>query len=196
MGCLLECRWARGPAWAATASEAREIAQQVRVSTDGTLRASGPAMRGRSGWAVSWQLRVPRRTSLQVETQNGPISVADVSGRMQLSAQNGPLSLTRIGGDVHGRTVNGPLSVTLAGSRWSGEGLDVATTNGPLVLRVPRGYSAELEAGTVNGPMSVDLGRTVSGRGRHSRRLHTTLGDGGPPVRAVTTNGPVSIRES
>jgi hypothetical protein len=89
---------------------------------------------------------------------------------------------------------NGPLSVGLGGSRWEGAGLDAETVNGPVVLAIPEGYSARLETGTVNGPMSVDFPLTVTFQGRWRDRLNTTLGDGGAPVRVVTTNGPLVIK--
>lgn len=187
---------ARIQAWAPTEREAQAIARQVRVDTEGTLSATGPARADGRGWAVSWQLFVPRRTGLEVETHNGPISVSNVSGRMELEAHNGPLNLRGVAGHVRGRTHNGPLNVTLAGSRWEGEGLDLATTNGPVNLTVPRNYSAELETGTVHGPVDLDLDQPIPVRGNLSRRIRATLGRGGATVRAVTTNGPIRLRNS
>ena len=187
---------AKVQAWGATAAEARQLASAIRIDTDGELSASGPAAGGRSGWAVSWEIFVPRRTGLTVSTHNGPISVENVTGRMALEAHNGPLGLSGVGGDVRGRTRNGPINVTLVGSRWNGTGLDVETTNGPVNLRLPRNYSAELETGTVNGPMNFDLDQPIPVRGRITRRIRAQLGDGGPPIRAVTTNGPVVLRNT
>lgn len=191
-GPAIEVR-ARVQAWAPTEARAREIARQVRIETDGTLRAYGPDDLDRSGWAVNWHVRVPRRTALDLETHNGPINVRGVAGRIQMEAHNGPLNLVGLSGEVRGRTRNGPLNVTLSGTRWTGAGLDVETTNGPVNLQIPRNYSAELETGTVNGPMNLDLEQPIPVRGRITRRLRTTLGNGGPPVRAVTTNGPVVL---
>ena len=37
---------------------------------------------------------------------------------------------------------------------------------------------------------------TITVEGRLARRITTTLGAGGAPVRVVTTNGPVSIRRN
>ena len=174
--------------------EARALASRIRVEASGsTIRAQGPATGRHESWSVSYVLSVPRRFDLTIDTHNGPIAVEGVSGRMELSALNGPLVLSGVGGDVHGRTQNGPLDVTLHGRSWDGPGLDAETTNGPVVLTVPDGYSARLETGTVNGPL--DLGIPVTLQGRISRRrITTTLGSGGPLVRAITTNGPVTIR--
>lgn len=184
---------ARIQAHAATEEEAREIARQVTVRTDGgSIRATGPEQgRGRS-WAVVYDIQVPRRQDVSVTAHNGPVSVEGVSGRMTLRAQNGPVSLRRVGGAVNARVQNGPLSVVLDGPRWSGQGLDAETQNGPVSLTIPGGYSAELEVGTVHGPVSMDL--PLSDGYRSGRRVKTTLGSGGAPVRVVTTNGPATVR--
>ena len=173
--------------------EARDVAREIRIDISrGTIRSDGPSMRGRTSWAVSYEILVPRRTDLRVDTHNGPIAVQEVVGRMELTAVNGPLSLDGVGGDVRARTTNGPVRVTLEGRRWEGTGLDAEATNGPVVLSIPSNYSARLETGTVNGPMSIDFPITVQGRLRN--RLTVDIGSGGPPVRVVTTNGPVVVR--
>jgi len=139
---------------------------------------------------------VPRRSDLKLDTYNGPIAVTEVSGRMTVTAYNGPVALRAVGGDVHARTTNGPLDIELTGARWDGMGLDAETTNGPVDLTIPEGYSAQLEFGTVNGPMTVEFPLTVTIQGRVGRRITTVLGQGGPTIRAVTTNGPVAIRRN
>jgi hypothetical protein len=73
-------------------------------------------------------------------------------------------------------------------------GLDVETHNGGIRLTLPRGFSAELETGTTNGGFNIDFPVTVQGN-LNGRHLTTTLGAGGPKVRAITTNGGVTIRE-
>jgi len=80
-----------------------------------------------------------------------------------------------------------------AQSRRDSRDSDVETRDGGITINLPKGYSAELEAGTRQGRVSVNFPITVSGTiGRH---LETTLGSGGPKLRAITTNGGVSIRQ-
>ena len=174
-----------------SAADAAAIARQVTVRTAGTIRADGPEIGRGASWAVSYEIYLPRRSDLTANTHNGPISVRGVSGRMRLAAVNGPLVLSGVGGEVHGRTQNGPLTVTLSGAKWDGAGLDAETSNGPVTLTIPENYSAHLVTGTANGPMRIDVPMTL--QGRIGRRLETDLGSGGPPVRAVTTNGPLTV---
>lgn len=175
------------------ADDARDIASQIEIVTDdGRVRAEGPSTRRRQSWAVSYDVWAPRQTDLHLVTQNGGISVKDIDGRLDLSAVNGGIALGGVSGDVHGETTNGPLNVDLDGDRWRGNGLDLRTTNGPVNLSIPDGYSAHLETGTVNGGMRIDFPVTL--QGNIGRRITTDLGNGGPSIRAVTTNGPVNIR--
>lgn len=174
---------------------AKEQAERISIDTAGTvLRAAGPSSNREHGWAVSFLVMVPRHMDLDASAHNGPLAVRNLSGTINLDVVNGPLDLTALSGDVTARAENGPLSVSLTGDHWMGKGLDAETRNGPVTIRIPRGYSAELETGTINGPLDVQFPLTVTLQGRVPRRLRTTLGDGGAPVRVVTTNGPASIQ--
>lgn len=189
---------ARVQTYARNDAAARQIAQGIRVNTDGTIRATGPDREGREGWAVSYEILVPARTNLEVEAHNGPIAVSNVSGNIDLRTENGPLTLNELAGDVEARTQNGPVTVTLAGRRWNGEGLDVETVNGPVTVRMPRGYGAHLESSTVHGPINAPGNLRPQRRERWSPggRISADVNGGGPTIRAVTTNGPVNIQEN
>src|SRR5689334_16969771 len=150
---------------APTAEEAKALSGQVRIETGGAkIFSSGPENRRDYNWNVSYEVFVPRRADLNVETHNGGIAIADVNGRIDFSAMNGGVVLKRVGGAVHGSTTNGGLMIELSGDRWDGESLDVSTTNGGVTMAVPDNYSAHLETGTVNGGISVDFPVNVQGR--------------------------------
>jgi hypothetical protein len=181
----------------ATADEARALAAQVRVETDGGVRVTGPETSGRHRqWSASIRLDVPRNAELELQADNGGIHIADFAGRAQFSTVNGGVHLDRVGGHLEGRTVNGGLHVTLSGHEWQGEGLDVTTTNGGVHLEIPAGYNARLETGTVNGGVHSDLPLTSERRRGHSGgRIEADLGRGGPLVRLQTTNGGLHISQ-
>jgi len=181
-------------AQARTDRDASDLLREVRVGvTANQVSADGPHTGRRESWSVSVEVSVPLRTDLTAETVNGPVAVEDVAGRLDLSTTNGPLTLSGLAGNVRARTTNGPVTVSLTGVRWDGAGLDAETDNGPVRLSVPADYSARLETGTVNGPMSIDFPIVMQGR-ISVRRITTDLGQGGAPIRAVTTNGPVVVR--
>ena len=186
---------ARVKAGAPTAEEARALAQQIRIETGGSkIFASGPESRRNYHWDVSYEVFVPRRADLSVETHNGGISIAEVNGRIDFTALNGGVVLKRVGGTVRGSTTNGGLVIELGGDRWDGDSLDVSTTNGGVVMSVPENYSARLETGTVNGSVSVDFPVTV--QGKISKQIALNLGSGGAMVKAITTNGGVRLKRT
>jgi len=167
--------------------------RDVRITTEGgTIRAAGKG--GDSDDArqvVSYDVYVPRHMDLDLRTHNGGLRISGVTGRMTLETENGGLSIEGAGGDVRAHAQNGGLNVRLTGTHWEGAGLDAETQNGGVRLVVPEGYSARLTTGTVNGGIRTDVPITVSGR--ISRQFSLTLGSGGAPVRATTTNGGVII---
>lgn len=183
---------ARVQTGAPTASEAEALAKEVRIETGGSkIFASGPDNRDNYHWDVSYEVFVPRRSDLTIETHNGGIAISEVNGRIEFTALNGGVVLKKVGGAVRGSTTNGGLMIELSGDHWDGEILDVKTTNGGVVMSVPENYSAHLESSTVNGGFSVDFPVTI--QGRPNKELAVNLGSGGATVRAITTNGGVRI---
>jgi hypothetical protein len=181
-------------AYADTEQEARRLASQVRVETaGGEVRAQGPDRENDSYFVVSYELNVPQNANLTLKTVNGGISVRDLRGTVNFDAVNGGVRLENVGGEMRGETNNGGLTIDLTGERWEGAGLDVETHNGGVRLNLPANYSAELETGTTNGRLNVEI--PIAVQGRLGKRLHTTLGGGGPKIRTVTYNGGVSIRQ-
>ena len=175
--------------------EAEQLASQIQIETGGNkIFASGPESRKDSHWNVSYEVFVPRKSDVSVETHNGGVSIADVNGRIDFTALNGGVVLRRVGGTVRGSTTNGGLVVDLTGDRWDGESMDVSTTNGGVVMSVPDNYSANIQTGTVNGRVDVDFPVTV--QGNITKQLSFNLGSGGASVRARTTNGGVRIQRA
>jgi DUF4097 and DUF4098 domain-containing protein YvlB len=180
-------------AQAETEAAAESLAKQVTVTTNNGVRANGPSSRYRDeSWSVSYEIWAPRHTDLTLTASNGGIRVDAMDARMELETVNGGLNLSDVAGDVRGTTVNGGVTAELSGDRWNGAGLDLRTSNGGVHLLLPANYSAQLETGTVNGGM--DIGFPITVQGSLGRRLTAQLGNGGARIRAVTTNGGVSIR--
>lgn len=184
---------ARVVANAGTDAEARQIASAVQVrAMPGQVGAEGPkSLERRQGWSVSYQVLVPMQTWLSLHSTNGAIRISGVEGEIDFQTTNGAVTLANLAGQVKGRTTNGAVQVTLDGPTWSGPGMDVQTTNGAVQLSVPDGYSARLQASTVNGRTRVDFPVTM--QGRLDRGLDITLGSGGPTIKVTTRNGGVHV---
>jgi DUF4097 and DUF4098 domain-containing protein YvlB len=182
-------------AQALTESRARELAAGVRISAvDGRIRSDGPMTFDDEHWSTTFALDAPQETRLALNTRNGGITIEDFRGAATMRTDNGGITLRAVAGEMKGLARNGGLRIELTGTRWEGAGLDMETRNGAVRLTLPAGYSAELETGTVNGRVEIDFPVMVhAGR---ERRFTTTLGSGGPRIRAVTTNGAVRVMSS
>jgi hypothetical protein len=175
-------------------ADARRLVSGVRIDTGGgRIRADGPDTNRDENWSVGFEISVPRTAMLTLNTNNGGIAIEEFRGLAKFHARNGGLTLNNVGGDLRGETTNGGITVDVTGDHWDGAGLDVETRNGGIRMTLPKGFSAQLETGTTHGGISVDFPVTVQGSFRS--HLETTLGSGGPKLRAVTTNGGVTVRQ-
>lgn len=182
--------------WADTDAEANALLGQIRIdSSNGVISTLGPQNLGRRGWSVSYEIFVPRATSVEATASNGGIQVSDVEGNLRVRTSNGGIHLARVAGDVSGATTNGGLHVELAGNTWQGHQLELDTTNGGIILSMPQAYSAHLQAETVNGGVRSDFPVTVTGRIRR-QSLDGNIGSGGPLIRLTTVNGGIYLRRS
>ena len=184
---------AKVEAWGNSASEAQSLFSAVQLhAVPGQVNATGPKTQGDSGWSVSYEVFVPHKTGLELQSVNGGVHVSDVEGTMDLHAVNGGVHLSRLGGDVTATTVNGGVHVNLMGDHWEGHGLQATSTNGGVHVSVPQSYSAQFEGSTVNGHVRSDFAElNVVKDALHSRpqTLSGSLGRGGATIHAATTNG-------
>jgi hypothetical protein len=199
---------------ACKASETESTLSDIRTSVRGNeVTADGPD----GNWVVYFIVTVPRGGTLDLDSNNGPISlrevsatitahatngpisVRDSSGTLNLTTENGPISLKGGSGTVKLNANNGPISVKLDETSWNGS-LDARTENGPLSVKMPRGFvSGVLIESEGHGPLSChadacrDMRRNLSEDEDQPRRIE--FGSGPTVLHMSTVNGPLSIRE-
>jgi DUF4097 and DUF4098 domain-containing protein YvlB len=180
--------------------------------TGGQITVNGPSDSNRQ-WSAALIINVPRISSLNLHTTNGPLELRDLAGTIQVGATNGPIDLSNVGGSVQATTANGPISVTgssgdhrlsatngpihiaLSGSQWNGPGLEASTHNGPLSISIPDNYSSAIRIqASEHSPMSCSS--SVCSRAVRSLTSPSviSIGSGDPVVRLSTMNGPLSIQ--
>lgn len=184
--------------WAGTKEEAQAKVDSVFVETSSVITADVPE---KSYTSVSWEIRVPNATNLDLSASNGRITISDVNGQIRFKTNNGRVTLSRLGGDVEGETRNGRVTVKLSGDYWQGGGLNVKTRNGRIGVYVPERYAADFAVGTNNGRFSSsfeDLQAPPDENGKRRRsgsnKANASLNGGGAPIRVTTGNGRVSVR--
>lgn len=78
-----------------TMEDARADAQQVQlIEENGTLKPTGPAKDAPGWWSVSYEIRVPMQTALNITSDNGDIAAHNVAGAHVLTSKNGDVSYT------------------------------------------------------------------------------------------------------
>ena len=184
-------------AWGTSEAEAKSLASGIRIDTASVIKAESSLD---ENWGVSFEIRVPRNTNLELTAHNGGIAIKSVDGSIGFSTTNGGVSLADLSGSVKGRTTNGGVNVSLTGNTWRGSGMEVVTPNGGVNLSVPAGYAATFETGTTNGGFKSDVAELAvqqeddrkNGWVR-SKRVVASMNGGGAPIKVTTTNGGVRI---
>ncbi len=125
----------------------------------------------------------------QLTTSNGQVTVTDRVGDLTVRTSNGEIRLERVRGRVDGETSNGWIHYT--GEPAGPASNQLRTSNGGIVVRVPRAAAVAFRASVSNGTISTNLplvGNTVG------RDWNATLN---PPAATEmdlrTSNGSIRI---
>ena len=185
---------ARVESAAGSQAAADQLASLVSIDTSGgQVRSVGPDSLDDAWWSVSYEIFVPQATDLSVTTHNGEVAISDVRGQIRFDVHNGAVSLKRLAGDVGGETHNGEIHVELMGSLWEGRQLEVGTHNGGIIVAMPEGYSAHVQAETDRGRIQSDFPITLTGELR-TGRVDSNIGSGGSLIHLTTHNGEVTLK--
>jgi DUF4097 and DUF4098 domain-containing protein YvlB len=149
------------------------------------------------------------RADVAARSSNGPVSVEDVtgdvqaattnnkvicvgtSGRLMARSSNGKIEISEHRGDVDASTSNGLIRAAL--EELGPAGVLLATSNGRIVLEIPRDANADVDVRVDNGVIrhEIELGdatRSTDGR------LRGRLGQGGAVIKLRTSNGSITLR--
>lgn len=142
--------------------------------------------------AVEYVVHVPRRAHVEhLGTVNGSLRVAGVEAVEELRTVNGNIEVYEGGGNVHAHTTNGNVHLELLHVQDK-DGAIAETTNGSVLLAIPAGMQANLEARCLNGSFFSELPLALESSQR-PRETHGKLGKGGVPIRLHTINGGIRV---
>lgn len=142
--------------------------------------------------SVDYRVGVPAGLVVLFKTENGSITVKDVTGQLTAQTTNGGLTLNGLAGPLDASTVNGGINAELA--PLDGD-VKLGAVNGGIRFSVPPTIDADLEATTVNGGVSVDddLKMTVTQKDR--TQMRGRFNKGGRKISAQVVNGGVRVSE-
>jgi len=96
--------------------------------------------------SVSFWLKVPKRSNLDMNSTNGKIEIYDIEGKVGSKSTNGSINIEKVNGDAVLRTTNG--SISASGVRGD---IKAETTNGKVDLKEIIGnVSAKSTNGSIN----------------------------------------------
>jgi DUF4097 and DUF4098 domain-containing protein YvlB len=157
--------------------------------------------RDSSWWAFSgshdvvetdFDIKVPRRTQLDLSVFSSPVSVTGVEGPHTVHGFSSPLALTDVTGSVRAHTFSG--SVTIREKTWAAnQTIDVDPFSGNIELQVPEAARGTVTFKSFSGHFNADMPLTMRTSSRGS--LQAELGgdaDGGT-LRFKTFSGSVKI---
>ncbi len=128
---------------------------------------------------------------VEVITSNAKVSCTCTCGRLTARSSNGKIELGEHRGSIDATTSNGLIRATL--DELGGEGVQLTTSNGRIVLELPEEVDAELDMRVDNGVIRYD--RELTNQTRNSNgHVRGRLGRGGSLIKLRTSNGTISLR--
>jgi hypothetical protein len=129
-------------------------------------------MWSKSGLSISFKIWVPEKTTTNLRTSGGSITLSRLSGNQDFATSGGSLTLNDLSGNVKGRTSGGSMDI----GNSSGD-IDLSTSGGSISAKNCKG---KLNLDTSGGSISLkDLSGTVhaSTSGGSINADISTLGD-------------------
>ncbi|HYC93101.1 MAG TPA: hypothetical protein VEO54_28105 [Thermoanaerobaculia bacterium] len=94
-------------------------------------------------YEVQWNIRVPDRYNVDVETSGGSIHIDDIQGNVEAYTSGGGIKTGRISGEGTLKTSGGSISIAGGGARivahTSGGSIDIGDTIGPVEAKTSGG---------------------------------------------------------
>ena len=158
---------------------------------------------------VDFEISVPVKTELELNTSNGRIEVFGIQSNGRLRTSNGRIVIENAGGDFDAHTSNGSIVVTSfrgavdlgtsnGGITFDGELLqdsrnEMTTSNGSVQVTLRGTPNMDIDASTSHGTVTIrlPLAKTIL---LTSTQLIGTIGEGGAVLTIRSSNGSIVIR--
>lgn len=184
---------------AGTEVAAQALLDGITITTDSTAEAYTVRLAGGGeGASVDVRVQVPYRTPIQVELDNGPVTIEAISAPLAVTLGNGPVDIRGAAGDLAVDVTNGDVTATMAGFRAQTQ-VEFAVVNGALTLTVPPTTSAQVEATAQVGTVEIrglTLKDRIDDRATTGTTVRGLLGSGDGRILLRTQNGAVVLRRA
>jgi len=156
--------------------------------------------RERSWWEFSGNnvvdtdldVKVPRRTNLDVSVFSAPVTIDGVQGSEKLNSFSARMTLNDVAGPVRAHTFSGSILIREK-TLENDSSIDVNTFSGSVEVHVPESARGTVTFNSFSGRLNSDMPLTLR-TGGSRRALKAELGGGGgPTLNFKTFSGSVRI---
>ena len=140
---------------------------------------------------TDFDIKVPRRTNLDLSVFSSPVNVEGVEGRHKVHGFSSRVTMTDIAGSVRAHTFSG--RVVIREKSWEpNQTIDVDTFSGDVELHVPASAEGRVTFNSFSGRLNSEMPLTLHTSSR--RALKADLGSGSNgTLRFKTFSGSVKI---
>lgn len=140
---------------------------------------------------TDFDIKVPRRTRLEVDVFSSPVTVTGVDGPHKMHGFSSALVLNDVTGSLRAHTFSG--SVTIREKNWDpDQTIDVDTFSGHIEVHVPDNARGTVHFNSFSGRLNSEMPLVMHSSTRRSLRAELG-GGGGGTLRFRTFSGSVQI---
>ena len=140
---------------------------------------------------TDFDIKVPRRTQLDLDVFSSPLTVTGVEGPHKVHGFSAPIVLNEVTGSVSAHSFSG--SVTIRQKSWQpDQTIDIDTFSGGIDLRVPDSARGSVTFKSFSGHLNSEIPLTMQSSSRGVLKAELG-GGGGGTLRLKTFSGSVKI---
>jgi len=182
---------------ARTTEKARKLAEQTKIKLEPAgdklkVKVEKPPMADKDAICVSFDITVPKQTTLDLKTNVGELKVDNTTGPIEAATNVGTITCREITGRVHLTTNVGEVKAVYAKDAPAACNASLSTSVGEIIFAGPDNLSAEFHVSANIGSIKTRLPLTVTGKIHKS--LDGTVGTGEGKVILRTNIGSIKIR--
>jgi len=140
--------------------------------------------------SIEYEIHVPRQWATTVDLVNGGCSFESLTGDVMANLTNGNVALNDLNANADVRMTNGQIEGRIELPAHGA--LNAQTTNGIIVIALPKSTSAQFSAAVTNGTVNV-AGLTISDMTGSQTQIRGVIGGGDGRISLKTTNGNISV---
>ncbi len=142
-------------------------------------------------YTVDYEIIVPERIDLNLQTANGNIDIRAIEGRLRLETTNGSIEADEIDGLVKCKTTNGSIRIDFD-EVPDEDKMSFVTINGSIRLYLPDYFGGEIDIKTINGNIESDFPIKVNRRW-FQKHFHGKVNQGNCSLYCSTVNGNIDL---